>query len=160
VDICEVDEGVADVATRLEIDAKVHEVIGAEALLIKDSLEGQLQQWLAEHWREQGGRTNPVHLVGYVAKHDGGAHVAAIEDALAANTVVLVSGMTIEGLTGERVDSRAIADETTLIIDTRLDAVGRVDGAVASPESRVESDPLERFLETEVSMASRYDKSG
>jgi hypothetical protein len=43
VDVGEVDEGVANIAARLEVNAKVHEVVGAKALLIEDSLEGRLQ---------------------------------------------------------------------------------------------------------------------
>jgi len=67
--------------------------------------------------------TYPVHLVGDVAKHDGGANVTAIEDAVAANTVVLVVRMTVEVGTRILVRSRTIADETTLVIDTRLGAM-------------------------------------
>lgn len=37
--------------------------------------------------------TYPVECVRDVAKHDGGANVAAIENALAANTVVLIMRM-------------------------------------------------------------------
>jgi hypothetical protein len=44
VDVGEVDEGIADVATGLEVNAKVHEVVGTKALLVEDGLEGQLQQ--------------------------------------------------------------------------------------------------------------------
>jgi hypothetical protein len=49
MNICEVDEGITNIAARLEIDTKVHKVIGTEALLIKDSLESQLQRLSAEH---------------------------------------------------------------------------------------------------------------
>jgi hypothetical protein len=44
VDVGEVDEGITDVATGLEVNAKVHEVVGTKALLVEDGLEGQLQQ--------------------------------------------------------------------------------------------------------------------
>jgi hypothetical protein len=90
--------------------------------------------------------TYPVHLVGDVAKHDRGAHVATVKNALAANTVVLVCRMTIEGMTSERVDSRSVSDEATLVIDTRLDMMWRVDRAVAGPQSRAHSNPLKRLL--------------
>jgi hypothetical protein len=49
MNICEIDEGITDIATRLEIDAKVYEVVGTEALLIEDSFEGQLQRWSVKH---------------------------------------------------------------------------------------------------------------
>lgn len=42
--------------------------------------------------------TNPVHLVGNVAQHDGGANIAAVEDALTTDTVVLISRVTPEGM--------------------------------------------------------------
>ena len=42
VDIGEVDEGIANVAGGLEVDAKVHEVVSTEADIVEDGLQGQL----------------------------------------------------------------------------------------------------------------------
>lgn len=42
VGIREVDEGVANIAARLEVDTKVHEVVSAKADVIEDVLEGHL----------------------------------------------------------------------------------------------------------------------
>jgi hypothetical protein len=89
---------------------------------------------------------DPVHLVRNVAKHDGGANVAAIEDALTTDTVVLISWVTPEGSRRDRVESRTITDEATLVIDTRLVAVRRVGSAFACPRKSDGSDPLERLL--------------
>lgn len=44
MDVCEVDEGVTDVGGVLEVDAKVHEVVGAEASVVEDGLESELQE--------------------------------------------------------------------------------------------------------------------
>jgi hypothetical protein len=40
--------------------------------------------------KKKGEVTYPVKLVGDVAKHDGGANIAAVQDALTADAVVLV----------------------------------------------------------------------
>lgn len=69
--------------------------------------------------------TYPVELVGNVAKHDGGAHIAAIEDALTADTIVLIVWVTISVNTGELISCRTIANNATLVINARLDALGR-----------------------------------
>lgn len=67
--------------------------------------------------------TYPIHLVGNVAQHDRGADIAAIENALAADTVVLISWVTlvwaVEGARG-----RTITNKTTLVINARLGTVG------------------------------------
>ena len=42
MDVAEVDEGIADVASRLEIDTKVKEVVGPKADFVEKSLERQL----------------------------------------------------------------------------------------------------------------------
>jgi len=54
-DIREVDEGVSDVGTLLEIDAEVYEVVSAEADLIQDVLERHLSKELAR-LRDRRGR--------------------------------------------------------------------------------------------------------
>jgi hypothetical protein len=82
--------------------------------------------------------TNPVQLIGDVAEHDRSANIAAIKDALATDTVVLICWMTIVWVTTEGVGSRAITDKTTLIINARLDAMRRVDRALARPKCRVD----------------------
>jgi hypothetical protein len=95
---------------------------------------------------EKEDETYPVHLVGDVAKHDGGAHIVAVEDGITADTVVLVGRVTIERLSRERVDGQTVSDDATLIIDTRLGAMRRIECALAGPRGRVDSDPLERLL--------------
>lgn len=42
MDVGEVDEGITNVACRLEVDAQVHEVVGTEASIVEDSLESHL----------------------------------------------------------------------------------------------------------------------
>jgi hypothetical protein len=90
--------------------------------------------------------TYPVHLVRDVAKHDGGADVAAIEDALTTNAIVLVCWMAIERRTRVRVDGSTITNEATLIVDTRLGTMRRVGGTITGPVSSDVGGPLERFL--------------
>lgn len=87
----------------------------------------------------------PVHLVGNVAQHDGGAHITAIENALTADTVVLVSWVTLVR-TVEGASGGTVADEATLVIDARLGAVGRVHGSLARPRCRLGDGPTECLL--------------
>ena len=76
--------------------------------------------------------TYPVERVRNVAKHHRSADVAAIEDALTADTVVLVSWVTV-GWRIERIGGRAVANEASLVVNARLDAVRRVWGWLARP---------------------------
>ncbi len=91
-------------------------------------------------------RSYPVHFVGDVAQHDGCTDVTAVKNALTADTVVLISRVAlvraIEGASG-----RTITNETALVINTRLGAVGRVDGSLARPRSRLSDHPTEGFLQ-------------
>jgi hypothetical protein len=90
-------------------------------------------------------KTYPVHLVGDVAQHDGSADIAAVKDALTADTVVLVSWMTLVW-TVEGADSRAVADKAALVIDARLRVVRRVHGSLARPRGRLSDSPTEGLL--------------
>lgn len=128
MNIGEVDEGIANIASGSKVNAKVEEVVGAKAELVEKGLECE-----------------PVHLVGNVAKHDGGANVAAVKDALAANTVVLVMRMAAScgDSVGVRIPSRTISDNATLIIDTRLVTVRRVESTRAGPLGHIDGVPQE-----------------
>lgn len=49
IGVGEVDEGVANVAARLEVYAEVHEVVSAEADFVEDVLQGHLSKWLVSN---------------------------------------------------------------------------------------------------------------
>lgn len=71
--------------------------------------------------------TYPVNLVGDVAKHDGGANIAAVEDALTADTVVLVGGMAVVWVHRRHgaAEDCTEAGDATLVVGVRLnDAAG------------------------------------
>ena len=87
----------------------------------------------------------PVHFVGDVAQHDGSADIAAVENALTADTVVLVGWVTLVWAV-EGASSRTVTDKTTLIVDARLRAVGRVHGSLARPRRRLVNSPTEGLL--------------
>jgi hypothetical protein len=91
--------------------------------------------------------TYPVHLVRNVAKHDGGAHIATVEDALATNTVVLVRWVTRIGVDRPSICGRTKVDEATQIINTRLSATRGVGGVGTGPRNCNDSDPLEGLLD-------------
>lgn len=72
-------------------------MVCAKALLIDDSLQGQLSHGSARGQEQKRCDVPyPVHLVGDFAHHDRRATIATIEDTLAAGTVVLVCGMTFD----------------------------------------------------------------
>lgn len=54
IGVGEVDEGVANVAARLEVYAKVHEVVSAEADFVEDVLQGHLSKWLVSNEEGHG----------------------------------------------------------------------------------------------------------
>lgn len=72
-------------------------MVCAKALLIEDSLQGQLSNRLAKGQEQKRCDVPyPVYLVGDFSHHDRRATIATIEDTLAAGTVVLVCGMTFD----------------------------------------------------------------
>lgn len=91
------------------------------------------------------GRSYPVHLVRDVAQHNSGADITAIKDALPADTIVLISWVTLV-LAVEGTSGRTVTDEATLIINARLRAVRRVQGALASPSDRLNNSPPKGLL--------------
>lgn len=130
VGIREVNEGVANVAARLEIDTKVHEVVSAKADVIEDVLKGHLLKWSALVQLAMQQATYPIELVGDVAKHDSSANVAAIKNALTTNAVVLIVGMVVVAgtmvgiLIGNlMVGGEAITVDATMGIEARLGAI-------------------------------------
>jgi hypothetical protein len=99
--------------------------------------------------KEKGELTYPVKLVGNVAKHDGGANIAAVEDALTADAVVLVCRVAVVWLHRRHrgTKSRTEADDATLVVHARLDATWGVDGAFAGVQGRLGSEPLKGLLQ-------------
>jgi hypothetical protein len=64
MDICEVDEGVTDVAARLEIYTKIDEVVGTEAGIVEDSLERHLHKESVKHQECKTKRQTQSNLLG------------------------------------------------------------------------------------------------
>ena len=91
--------------------------------------------------------TNPVQLVRDVSKHHSGADIAAVEDALTTDTVMLVVRMVMVRRSRVLVRRRPIANETALVVDTRLGTVGRVQGTLSGPEGWANGAPLEGLLQ-------------
>jgi len=79
------------------------------------------------------GKTYPVAVCWDVAEHDSGANIAAVEDALAADTVVLILGVFVAELTAVRATSIAAMLEAVRAQRTLIDPVTDVDGG---PEVR------------------------
>ena len=70
-----------------------------------------------------GSDAYPVHLVWNVSQHDRGTDITAIQDTLAADTVVLIMRMVIHaGLVG--IGSLTVINQATLTVDARLGTVG------------------------------------
>lgn len=88
----------------------------------------------------------PVHLIWDVAQHNCGTNIGAVEDALAADTIVLICWMTVDSLNWQRVWSRTVADQATFVVHARLRTAGRVKSALTSPMTWVDGDPLEGVL--------------
>lgn len=109
-------------------------------------MEGQQGQT-----KEEKEETYPVHLVGDVAQHDGGANIAAIEDALATNTVVLISWMEASvDILVVAIDkaSSTVTGNAALLIDARHGAMRRVASTLTNPEGSLIRGPLEVLLRT------------
>jgi tetrahydrodipicolinate N-succinyltransferase len=100
--------------------------------------------------------TYPVELVRDVAKHHRSANIAAIQDTLTANTVVLIMRMTV--VSGARVTVRSVVDgrhgvrscselgKTTLFVDAGLGTVGRMSRPRTNPVDGLDGAPLEGLL--------------
>jgi len=137
VGISEVDEGIADIATRLEVDTEVQKVVSTEADVVEDVLE-----------------RHPVKLVRNVAKHDCSADIATVEDTLTTNTVVLI--VRVRSLVRATIrpsirklnvnSSRAVAKEPTECVDARLEPMRGCHGTLTSPGSRLKGAPVEGVL--------------
>jgi len=79
------------------------------------------------------GRTYPVAICRDVAEHDRGANIAAVEDALTTDTVMLILGVFVAELTAVRATSIAAMLEAVRAQRTLIDPVTDVDGG---PEVR------------------------
>lgn len=73
-------------------------------------------------------KTYPVARSRDVAKHDGGSNIAAVENALTADTVVLILGFFVAELTGIRTTSIAAMLETVRGQRAFVEPVTDVDG--------------------------------
>lgn len=91
--------------------------------------------------------TYPVHLVGDVAKHDGGANIGAVQDTVTRDTVVLISWvwvllvLVLEGATGS-----TKANNASLRVNRRVVAMRRGGRTVTVVQLGVDSDPLVHML--------------
>lgn len=120
VDVGEVDKGIADIASSLEVNAEVNEVVGAEADVVKHLLQRQLVH-VSDGGRATGSLdTYPVKLVGNVAQHDGSANIGAIKNAVTADTIVRVVDVATVKVNQR---SKTELGEATTIIDAWLAAM-------------------------------------
>ena len=74
------------------------------------------------------GKTYPVAISRDVAEHDGGANIAAVEDTLTADTVVLILGFVVAEWTAIRATSIAAMLKAVRTQRTLVDPVTDVDG--------------------------------
>lgn len=89
--------------------------------------------------------THPVHFVGDVPQHDRGADIAAIENALATDTVMLISWVSLVRAV-VRGSGRTVSNKATLIVNTRLGAMRGVHSSLARPRRSLGDSPTEGVL--------------
>ena len=123
LNVAEVDEGITNIVSGLEVDAQIDEVVSAEADTIKKRLQGHLgRQSVQRRLQIKSRSTYPIKLVRDVTQHNGSANISTALNATLVDTVMqkLRIARLVDGLHGGVRLGVAEVDKTAFVILARV----------------------------------------